>query len=79
MKKVTIKKGNKQDKTTKGNSSAELQLFDEHPDHDHHLCHIVNLRNLKSVAQLSKDPKHICFVCGRTAKSASNLCEPLKM
>ena len=79
MKKVTIKKGAKKDKVTKGNLSTELQLFDEHPDHDRHLCHIVNLRNLKMVAKLSKDPKCICFVCGRTAKSGSNLCEPLKI
>ncbi len=67
------------EKTIKNISSRKFNLFDEHPDHDRHLCHIVNLRNLKTVAKLARNPQHICFACGRAAKSDKNLCEPVKM
>ncbi len=74
-----MKKGIVKAKEKKSSPSLDFQIFDEHPDHDRHLCHMVNIRNLKTVAKLAQDPKHICFICGRTAKSEKNICEPYKI
>ena len=56
-----------------------MQLADSHPNHEHHLCHIVSLRNMKTAGKLAKDAQHICFLCGRAAKDAKNLCDPIKI
>ncbi len=57
----------------------EISLRDECPEHDRHLCHIINLRNMKTAGSLSKDARFLCFICGRAAKAAQNLCEPVKI
>jgi hypothetical protein len=56
-----------------------MQLADAHPNHEHHLCHILSLRNMKTAARLAKDAQYICFICGRAAKEAKNLCDPIKI
>jgi hypothetical protein len=57
----------------------EFKLTDLHPDHEKHLCHITSLRNMKTVGSLAKDAQYICEICGRAAKHAVNLCEPVKI
>ncbi len=54
-----------------------ISLYDYHPNHDLHMCSIVQTRNMKTVAELSKDAKYICFLCGRAAKKKEHLCEPV--
>jgi hypothetical protein len=54
-------------------------LTDLHPDHEKHLCHITGLRNMKTVGILAKDAQYVCAICGRAAKHAVNLCEPVKI
>ena len=61
-------------KKAAGVNKAALQ--DECPQHDRHLCHILNLRNMKTAGRLAKNAQYICFVCGRAAKKAENLCQP---
>ena len=63
----------------KGVDVEEISLQDECPEHDRHLCHIINLRNMKSAGSLSKDAQFLCFICGRAAKEAQNLCQPVKI
>ena len=55
----------------------KISLCDYHPNHDLHMCRIVSLRNMKTVAELAKDAKYICFICGRAAKKKEHLCEPV--
>lgn len=55
----------------------KISLYDYHPNHDLHMCSIVKLRNMKTVAELAKDAKYICFICGRAAKKKEHLCEPV--
>jgi hypothetical protein len=57
----------------------EFGLSDLHPDHEKHLCHITGLRNMKTVGILAKDAQYVCAICGRAAKHAVNLCEPVKI
>jgi hypothetical protein len=63
----------------KNETAPDYELTDLHPDHEKHLCHISGLRNMKTVGQLAKDAQYVCIVCGRAAKSPSNLCEPGKI
>jgi hypothetical protein len=55
----------------------KISLYDYHPNHDQHMCSIAQARNMKTVAELSKDAKYICFLCGRAAKKKEHLCEPV--
>jgi hypothetical protein len=57
----------------------EFELTDLHPDHEKHLCHITGLRNMRTVGALAKDAQYVCAICGRAAKHAVNLCEPVKI
>jgi hypothetical protein len=55
----------------------KISLYDYHPNHDLHMCRIVQVRNMKTVAELAKDARYICFICGRAAKRKEHLCEPV--
>ena len=55
-----------------------IPLSDNHPNHERHLGSIVAKRNMKTVARLAKDAKHICLICGRSAKKEANLCWPIE-
>ena len=54
----------------------KLPLSDNHPHHEKHLCSMVGNRNMKTAAKLAKDAKYLCLICGRAAKSETNLCWP---
>lgn len=51
--------------------------------HSKHLCYIVSqgfhLSNSEEYKALVKDAEFKCQTCGRLAKSADNLCEPVKL
>jgi hypothetical protein len=34
---------------------------------------------MNEVADLAKNAKYMCFVCGRGAAKADNLCEPIEL
>jgi hypothetical protein len=55
-----------------------IPLSDKHPNHEQHLCSIVTKRNMKTVAQLAKDAKYLCLICGRSAKKETSLCWPIE-
>jgi len=46
-------------------------------DHTGHLCVLVSQKNFEAIKQLVKDPKFLCFNCGRVADSEKNLCNPM--
>jgi hypothetical protein len=57
----------------------EHKLYREHPGHENHLCELVAKRQMDKVAELSKDAKYICHICGRAAADAANLCEAVEI
>ena len=48
-------------------------------EHTGHLCVLVSEERFDEVKELVKNPKHICFNCGRVADSAANLCNPMPL
>ncbi len=48
-------------------------------DHKGHLCVLVSEEKLEEVKELIREPKYICFNCGRAAKAAENLCNPMPL
>ena len=48
-------------------------------DHSGHLCVLVSKQKFDEIKELVRDPKYICFNCGRIADSASNLCNPVPL
>ncbi len=48
-------------------------------DHKGHLCVLVSQGAFEKIKELAREPKHICFNCGRVADSAKNLCNPMPM
>ena len=54
-------------------------LFRQHKGHSKHLCSLVRDRRMHLVADLATNAKYICHICGRSAKKAENLCEPVEM
>jgi len=46
-------------------------------DHQGHLCVLASAAQFEKIKELVKDPKFICFNCGRVADSAGNLCNPM--
>ena len=57
----------------------EHALFREHKGHSNHLCELVSKRRMDRVADLSKDAKYVCHICGRAAAKAGSLCEPVEI
>jgi len=57
----------------------EHALFKEHKGHSNHLCELVSKRKMDRVADLSKDPRYVCNICGRAAAKAANVCEPVEI
>ena len=54
-------------------------LSQPHKGHSKHLCELVRQRKMDEVAQLSKDAKYVCHICGRAAAKPANLCEPVEI
>ena len=48
-------------------------------EHGGHLCVLVSEKKLDAVRELVKDPKFICFNCGRVADHEHNLCNPMPL
>jgi len=48
-------------------------------DHKGHLCVLASNEKFDLIKGLTKNPKHICFNCGRVADSAENLCNPMPL
>lgn len=58
---------------------TEHKLFDRHENHENHLCALVSHRMMNRVADLSKNARYVCHICGRAAYEAENLCEPVEI
>jgi len=48
-------------------------------EHTGHLCVLVSEERFDEVKELVKNPKYICFNCGRVADSDANLCNPMPL
>jgi len=48
-------------------------------EHAGHLCVLVSEKKFDEIRKLVKDPKFICFNCGRVADSEDNLCNPMPL
>ncbi len=47
--------------------------------HEGHLCVLASKGELSRVGELARQPKFICFNCGRVAGCAENLCNPMSL
>jgi hypothetical protein len=47
--------------------------------HIGHLCSLVSDKKFDEVKELVRNPKFMCFNCGRVADSKSNLCNPMPL
>lgn len=48
-------------------------------DHTGHLCVLASNGLFEKIKTMTKDPKYICFNCGRVADSERNLCNPMPL
>ena len=48
-------------------------------DHQGHLCVLASEEKLEEIKELVKNPKFICFNCGRAVDSESNVCNPMPL
>ena len=48
-------------------------------DHQCHLCMLASKELFDEIKKLTKNPKYICFNCGRVADSNKNLCNPMPL
>ena len=58
---------------------SRSELAKAHAGHAQHLCELVAKRRMDQVAQLSAGAKYVCYICGRAAAKAVNLCEPVEI
>ena len=49
------------------------------PNHEGHICVLASKGEFEEIKQITKDPKFICFNCGRVANSQDNLCNPMPL
>jgi hypothetical protein len=47
--------------------------------HPGHLCVLVSEERFAEIKTLIKNPKYLCFNCGRAADDAKNLCNPMPL
>jgi hypothetical protein len=43
-------------------------------EHSQHLCALAKEKKFAEIAKLAKNPKFICYNCGRVAADKNNLC-----
>lgn len=48
-------------------------------DHQGHLCVLASAARFEEIIALAKEPRFICFNCGRVADKAANLCNPMPL
>jgi hypothetical protein len=48
-------------------------------DHSGHLCVLASDEKFDEIKQLTQNPEHICFNCGRVADCEENLCNPMPL
>ena len=48
-------------------------------DHKGHLCVLVSEKKFDEVRELVRNPKFMCFNCGRVADAEKNLCNPMPL
>lgn len=46
-------------------------------NHEGHICMLASKDKFEEIKALTKNPKYICFNCGRVADSEKNLCNPM--
>lgn len=46
-------------------------------EHGGHICLLASKELFEEIKNLTRDPKFICFNCGRVADSEKNLCNPM--
>ena len=47
--------------------------------HKGHLCVLVGEKKFNEIRDLVRNPKFMCFNCGRVADSKQNLCNPMPL
>jgi hypothetical protein len=48
-------------------------------DHQGHLCVLVSNNQFEKIKTLARNPRFICFNCGRVADEECNLCNPMPL
>jgi len=48
-------------------------------EHSGHICVLASNEKFEEIKAITKNPKHICFNCGRVADSEKNLCNPMPL
>ncbi len=48
-------------------------------DHSGHICLLASQNRFDEIKELTRDPKSICFNCGRVADSDKHLCNPMPL
>ena len=48
-------------------------------EHAGHLCVLVSEERFEDIKDLAREPRYICFNCGRVARSSGNLCNPMPL
>jgi len=48
-------------------------------EHSGHICMLAGNKEFEEIKKLTKNPKFICFNCGRVADSKENLCNPMPL
>jgi len=46
-------------------------------EHEGHLCVLASAEKFQEIRELAREPKFICFNCGRVAACDANLCNPM--
>ena len=46
-------------------------------NHEGHLCVLASAGKFREIKALARQPKFICFNCGRVADCDANLCNPM--
>jgi hypothetical protein len=51
-----------------------------HKSHERHLCSLVEKgTTIAEYKELVRDPKFVCWLCGRAANSKDSLCHPIPL
>ena len=48
-------------------------------DHTGHICVLASKGDFDKIKAITKNPKYICFNCGRVADNEDNLCNPMPL